>query len=188
MEALLRSKSYTYADYCTWGDDERWELIDGLPYSMSPAPSPAHQQASVRLLHQFSNFLDGKPCQVFHAPLDVRLNALGDDDDDVFQPDILVVCDRAKIDNKGINGAPDIAVEILSPSSAIRDKVLKFKKYQRIGVREYWIVDPADKTVTVFILENGNYIAKSYSEADTISVHIMEMEGCEISLPKVFTA
>jgi len=180
-----REQHYTYADYRAWDDDERWELIDGIPYAMSPGPSTIHQRISIDLTRQFSSFLKGKPCQVFAAPFDVRLNALGDDDDDVFQPDLLIVCDRAKIDDKGLNGAPDMAIEILSPSTAIRDKLLKFNKYQHAGVREYWIVYPADKMVQVFILENGRYLAKSYGETDTIQVHVLE--GCEISLPDVFS-
>jgi len=114
----------------------------------------------------------------------VRLNALGDDDDDVFQPDLVIICDRTKIDDKGCNGAPDMVIEILSPSTAMRDKLLKFNEYQRAGVREYWIVDPDTKTVQVFILENGQYLAKSYGETDTISVSVLK--SCEISLPDVF--
>ena len=183
MESLRQEKRYTYADYHAWDDESRWQLIDGVPYLMS-APSRTHQRILGELFNQLYNFLDEKPCEVYIAPFDVRMNALGDDDDDVFQPDILVVCDETKLDDKGCNGAPDMVIEIISPSSAHLDKVLKFKKYQHVGVREYWIVDPTDKTVTVFLLENGNYIAKSYGMADTVPVHVLE--GCEISLPKAF--
>ena len=178
-----KEQRYTYADYHAWNDERRWELIDGIPY-LPAAPSRTHQRILVELSRQLANFLDDKPCEVYSAPFDVRLNALGDDDDDVFQPDILVVCDEAKLDEKGCNGAPDMAIEILSPSSSHRDKTLKFNKYRHVGVREYWIVDPADKTATVFILENGHYIAKSYGNAETIPVHVLE--GCEINLLKVF--
>jgi len=184
LPELKKEQCYTYADYCKWDDGERWELINGVPYAMSPAPSTAHQRVIGRLYNQLFNFLEEKPCEVFIAPFDVRLNAAGDDDNDVFQPDILVVCDRSKIDDKGLNGAPDMVIEILSPSTARRDKVLKFNKYQHVGVREYWIVDPTDKTVQVFILQNGTYLAKSYAETDTISTHVLE--GCEISLSDVF--
>ena len=186
MEALSLDKRYTYADYYTWDDDKRRELIDGIPYLMSPAPSPSHQRIISKLNQQFANFLTGKPCEVFPAPLDVRLNGLGGDDDDVFQPDIVVICDRAKIDGSGCNGAPDLVIEILSPSTAVRDKVLKFNAYQRAGVREYWIVDPDSKTVQVHILESGRYFTKSYCESDIIPVHVLK--GCEISLPDVFGA
>ena len=151
---------------------------------MSPVPSPVHQRVSGKLYRQLAAFLDGKPCQVFYAPFDVRLNALGDDDDNVFQPDLVVICDRAKIDDKGLNGAPDMAFEIISPSTARRDKVLKFNKYRHAGVREYWIVDPSDRTVLVFILQNGMYLAKSYAETDAVPVHVLE--GCTISMSDVF--
>jgi len=174
---------YTYADYYSWDDEKRWELIDGAPYPMT-APSRTHQRILIEISRQLANFLVEKPCEVYVAPFDVRLNALGDDDDDVFQPDIVVVCDEAKLDEKGLNGAPDMAIEILSPSTAQLDKTLKFNKYQHAGVREYWVIDPADKTVTVFILENGQYVAKCYSEADSIPVRVLE--GCEINLSTVF--
>ena len=185
MEALRQDKRYTYADYYAWEDGKNWELIDGIPYAMSPSPSRTHQRILVELLGQFRDFLKGKPCEVFPAPFDVRLNALGNDDFDVFQPDILVVCDEAKLDEKGCNGAPDMVIEILSPSTAMRDRLLKFNAYQRAGVREYWIVDPDSTTVQAFILENENYIARSYGEADTVSVHVLE--GCEISLTDIFS-
>jgi len=185
LPALKKGQHYTYADYCAWDDSERWELIDGIPYAMSPAPSPIHQRVSMAIGRQLSNFLQDKPCEVFAAPFDVRLNGLGDDDEDVVQPDILVNCDREKIDDKGCNGAPDMIIEILSPSTSRRDKVLKFNKYQNAGVREYWIVDPGDKTVIVSILDNGRYYTASYAETDTVPVYILD--GCEISLPDVFT-
>jgi Uma2 family endonuclease len=183
MALPQREEYYTYADYRAWDDERRWELIDGIPYMMA-APSRTHQRILVELSRQLANFLADKPCEVYVAPFDVRLNALGDDDGDVFQPDILVVCDEAKLDDKGLNGAPDMAIEISSPSTATRDKVLKFNKYQQVGVREYWIVNPADKTVSVYILENGNYIARNYGETGAIPVHVLE--GCEISLADVF--
>jgi len=175
---------YSYADYRTWDDGERWELIDGEPYAMSPAPSPAHQRVSNRLSFQLTLFLQGKTCEVFTAPFDVRLNAAGDDEYDVFQPDLVIICDHAKIDDTGCNGAPDMVIEILSPSTACRDKLLKFNKYQHAGVREYWIIDLDSRTVQVHILENGRYYIKSYGEADTVPVSVLK--GCEISLPDVF--
>jgi len=185
MGALRQDKRYTYADYYAWDDGKRWEIIDGIPYAMSPAPSRTHQRILVELVGQLRDFLKGKPCEVFPAPFDVRLNALGDGDTDVFQPDILVVCDEAKLDEKGCNGAPDMVIEILSPSTAMRDRLLKFNAYQRAGVREYWIVDPDSKTVLVCILENENYIARSYGESDAVPVHVLE--GCTISLTDIFS-
>lgn len=184
MQTFNEEKRYTYADYYAWDDGKRWELIDGIAYAMSPAPTMSHQGILVELGRQFSNFLKGKPCKVFIAPFDVRLNGLGDDDYDVVQPDVVVVCDRSKLDEKGCNGAPDMVAEILSPSTARKDMVQKFKKYQRAGVREYWIVDPDTKTVIVHILENGSYITHPYSDADTAPVHVLE--GCVIDLKDVF--
>jgi len=173
---------YTYADYCEWDDDERWELIGGIPYAMT-APSTTHQRILGALHRQFANFLDKKPCEVFLAPFDVRLNA-EEYDDTVVQPDLTIICDSAKIDDKGYKGVPDMVIEILSPSTAKHDILRKFNIYLRVGVREYWIVDPETRTVQVFILENGRYLAKSYGEADTVTVHALE--GCEIILSDVF--
>jgi len=184
MPLTEKYQRYTYADYCTWDDGERWELIDGIPYSMSPAPSPAHQTLSSRIHYQLFGYLKDKSCKVFAAPFDVRLNAAGDDDSDVVQPDLVVICDRSKIDSKGCNGAPDLVIEILSPSTVKQDKLLKFNMYQRAGVREYWIVDPDSRMVQAHILENGRYYIKSYAETDTIPVYVLD--GCEISLPDVF--
>jgi Uma2 family endonuclease len=173
---------YTYADYLLWDDGKRWEIIDGAPYAMT-APSITHQRISGELYRQFANFLDGEPCEVFAAPVDVRLNA-DTYADTVVQPDLLVICDKSKLDDKSCNGVPDLVIEILSPSTARHDKLLKFHTYQRAGVREYWIVDPDSKTVQVHILENGRYFITSHGEADKIPVYVLE--GCEISLPDVF--
>jgi len=183
METLQNEKRYTYADYCAWDDSERWEIIDGIPYAMSPAPLVTHQTVIGNLYYQFADFLKGKPCKVYLSPFDVRLNA-DTDDDTVVQPDLLVVCDKSKIDKRGCNGAPDLVVEILSPSSARHDKVLKLNTYLRAGVLEYWIVDPDTKTVSAHLLKDGEYIIRAYADTDTAPVHVLE--GCTISLADVF--
>ncbi|MCL1822679.1 MAG: Uma2 family endonuclease [Oscillospiraceae bacterium] len=185
MEALKKNIHYTYKDYESWElkEGERFELIDGFPYAMS-APSPIHQGISMILSRLFSNFLHGKSCKVFHAPFDVRLNAKGDNDDNVVQPDLLVICDKSKLDDKGCNGAPDMVIEITSPSTARHDRLIKFQKYQNAGVREYWIVEPETKTVQACILENEKYFVKPYGEDDNIPVTVLE--GCEISMKEVF--
>ena len=182
-EAVPEYKQYTYAEYCTWGDDERWELIDGMPYAMA-APNRVHQEISGQMSRLIGNFLVGKPCKVFAAPFDVRLNA-DTYDDTVVQPDIVVICDKAKLDDKGCIGTPDMAIEILSPSTKMRDLILKFRRYLQAGVREYWIVDPDSKTVSVYVLKNGEYAAANYGNDETVPVHVLE--GCEINLSEVFT-
>ena len=183
MDALQNDRRYTYADYLTWDDGQRYELIDGMPYALA-APGVAHQRASIAILLQLGQFLKGHPCQLLSAPFDVRLDA-DHGDATVVQPDILVVCDRSKLkDGKSCVGAPDLAIEILSPSSEGHDMVVKFNTYLRAGVREYWIVNPGGKTVSVYVLENGRYVSSAYGETDMVPVHILE--GCAIQLSDVF--
>jgi Uma2 family endonuclease len=159
--ALKLEERFTYGDYVTWDDGERWELIDGVPYNMSPAPRRLHQLALADLIRQFTVYLQGKPCQVYPAPFDVRLPEADEDDnlvETVVQPDISVVCDRGKLDDAGCRGAPDLIIEILSPGTAGKDLKVKFFRYERAGVLEYWIVDPVEKTVQAYQLgQNGCY-------------------------------
>ena len=181
---VQKEKHYTYADYCKWPDDERWELIDGRPYAMAPAPGSFHQSVSGEIYFQLKQFLRGKVCKAYISPLDVRLNA-DTKDNTVVQPDVLVVCDPSKIDEKGCVGAPDMVVEVLSPSSLRHDRLIKFNKYLEAGVREYWIVDPESKTVSAHILKDGAYITSVYSDEDTAPVHVLE--SCNIDLGEVFS-
>ena len=178
-----KDKRFTYSDYESWDDGNRYELIDGIAYMMS-APSTAHQSILIELSRQLANFLKGKKCRVFVAAYDVCLNGLGDEDDTVVQPDILVVCDESKIDKKRCNGAPDMTIEILSPSTTKRDLLTKLVKYQNAGVREYWIVDPDTEIVNVHILENGHYTITSYKNHEAIAVAVLD--GCVITLSDVF--
>jgi len=179
---MVRNKHYTYADYKTWDETIRCELIDGIPYMMT-APSRTHQRISGALFNQLYNFLKGNPCEVYMAPFDVRLNA-DEGDDTVVQPDILVVCDSAKLDEKGCQGPPDLVVEILSPSSGSHDRVVKFNTYLQAGVREYWIVDPVTQTVNIHINENGKYITSAWPKDAIMSSHVLP--GCTIDLAEVF--
>ena len=179
MDALKHDRTYTYADWLEWPEGERWEIIDGAAHMMS-APSVVHQRISRELLVQLAVFLKGKQCEAFGAPIGVRLS------DDVFEPDIVVVCDKTKLtDGKVCNGAPDIIVEILSPSTAGKDRLEKFNKYLRSGVREYWIVDPESKVVNINVLENGKYINNAYGKTDAAPVHVLS--GCVIDLTTVFS-
>jgi len=145
-------KRYTYAEYCTWDDDHRWELIDGIPYNMTPAPTTRHQRISGYLFSAISEFLRGKMCTPFFAPTDVVF-----DDHNVVQPDLLVVCDRGKITDANIQGAPDLVIEILSPATGRKDRREKKGLYERFGVREYMVLDPANETLERLILSDGRY-------------------------------
>lgn len=151
--ALKRDARYTYADYCGWPEGERWELINGVAYNMTPAPSVAHQRISRELLVQFAAYLKGKGCEIFDAPFDVRVPTPGETDETtstVVQPDLVVVCDPAKLDDRGCKGAPDLVIEILSPATAAKDLKEKLLLYEQTGVLEYWVVHPAEKIVSVF--------------------------------------
>jgi Uma2 family endonuclease len=151
--ALKRDARYTFADYLQWTGDARWELIDGVAYNMTPAPSRRHQKISGELFLQFGLFLRGKRCEAYDAPFDVRLPKPGESDETtstVVQPDLVVVCDPAKLDDRGCKGAPDLVIEILSPDSVARDQKEKFLLYEQAGVLEYWLVHPTDRIVTVF--------------------------------------
>jgi Uma2 family endonuclease len=176
-------RRYTYADYVTWGDETRFELIRGVPVAMA-APSPAHQAILLELSVQFGSFLKGKRCKAYPAPFDVLLFAGGDASDVVVQPDFSVVCDESKIDDRGCNGAPDLVIEILSPSSRLMDTELKKSLYWKAGVREYWFVDPQYQTLTAHIFGGDKLETKSYDKTAAVNVHVLE--GCVINLADVF--
>ena len=180
---------YTFADVLARNDGERAEIIDGEVFLMAPAPSRGHQEVSGEVFRQLANYLEGKRCKVYHAPFDVRLfekdgDAL-EDVDTVVEPDIVVVCDHSKLDDRGCKGAPDMVVEILSPSTQRHDRLVKLGLYQRAGVREYWIVSPDDQTVQVLTLSNGLLLPHEvYSRKDVAKVNALD--GCFIELSKVF--
>lgn len=181
---------YTFADVLTWDEGERAEIIDGEVILMAPSPARVHQGISMELSSQLHAYLKGKKCKVYAAPFDVRLFEVdGDrpeDVDTVVEPDITVVCDPAKLDERGCKGAPDMVVEILSPSTQRHDRFTKFSLYQRAGVREYWIVDPDIRIVQSFVLEDGRYSVKEFGAAgDKIKVNVLE--DCVIDLSEIFS-
>ena len=178
--AVKQEDYYTYEDWLAIDDGNRYELIDGTLYMMS-SPSDRHQLVSGEIFRQLANFLLGKSCRVFPAPFDVRLF---NEEDTVVMPDIIVVCDPSKTSKSGCKGAPDLAIEILSPSTTRRDNYTKFKKYLRAGVKEYWIVDAEDKTVMAYRLIEDKYAASAYTDPDMAPVQILP--GCEIDLSLVF--
>ena len=170
-------QKYSYADLLNFPEDKRYEIIDGDLYLMS-APTVIHQGILGELYRQISNYLLGKKCKVFSSPIDVKLSGNKNDKKEfnVVQPDLLVVCEKEKIQNKCILGAPDLIIEILSPSTSSIDRVQKFNLYQKFGVKEYWIVAPEEKNISVFILNNeGIYtIPKAYDLNDKIPVNILK--------------
>lgn len=189
MALPAKQKPYTFADISTWKEGENIEIINGEAFMMA-TPSSQHQEISMEIARQLANFLEGKPCRVYPAPFGVRLfeqdNDRPEDVDTVVIPDISVVCDRSKIDRYGCKGAPDLIIEILSPSTRRHDRLIKLNLYQRAGVREYWIVDPENRAVQVFLLEDGALkIHEDYGREDVAKVHVLS--GCFIELNKVFS-
>jgi Uma2 family endonuclease len=177
VKAITPEQKYTYQDYLQWNDGERWELIDGVPYNMSPAPSTAHQRVIGELFFALHSYLKGKTCEVFVAPFDVRLFASEEnkETDTVVQPDLSIICDPNKIGEKGCKGSPDLIIEVLSPATARKDKWEKFHQYEKAGVKEYWIVDVTHKTVETYVLVDEKYSQrKMYSGEDEIRVSIFE--------------
>jgi Uma2 family endonuclease len=182
---------YTYTDYLEFeeGDGKHYEIVDGDVYMMA-APLRLHQGICMILSAKLFNFLEGKPCEVYSAPFTVRLFPQKDmSDDTVVEPDITVVCDPSKLDDRGCNGAPDLIIEVLSPSEPQRDLLVKYRKYQKAGVREYWIVDPGiddplEQTIRVCLLRDGNYVTSEHQKDEIISVTVLP--GCEIDLKEVF--
>ncbi len=143
---------FTYSDYLKWPGDERWEIIDGEAFAMTPAPTLRHQKIAGNFFASFAAFFKGKSCVPFYAPTDVIL-----DDRNVVQPDILVICDKNKMTDANVQGAPDLVVEILSPSTGLKDKREKKTLYERFGVREYLVVDPEHEMVERFVLSDGRF-------------------------------
>ncbi len=172
---------FTWVDYCSWPDDERWEVIDGEAYAMAPSPLRRHQTICLNLAAALHEFLEGRDCEAFPAPFDVRLS-----ESDVVQPDFLVVCDPDKIKSTHIDGPPDLAVEVLSPTSLCHDRVRKFQLYQRFGVREYWLVTPHPALIEVFTLEDGHYhLACGFRKEDTLTSPFFP--GLSMQLSRIFT-
>lgn len=164
------SKQYTYADYLLWQFSERVELIKGFIKKMSPAPSRNHQTISYNLTLSIGLFFQNQQCSVFVAPFDVRLPIKSSKKDTtVVQPDLCIICDENKLDEKGCNGAPDLIVEILSPKNSKHDVDTKFKLYEESGVKEYWIIEPEERMVLVYSLQNDIYIGlKPFTEGEII--------------------
>ena len=155
--------TYSYADYLLWQFSERLELIKGKIFQMSPAPSRSHQQVSLKLTREIDKVFLNHKCELYIAPFDVRLvdfkNSTAENQIfSVVQPDLCVICDLDKLDEKGCLGAPNLIIEILSKGNSKKDLKIKFDLYEENGVQEYWIVNPSEKQVHIYTLQNGAYI------------------------------
>ncbi|MDR2505996.1 MAG: Uma2 family endonuclease [Oscillospiraceae bacterium] len=188
---------YTVEEYFTWNENTKRELIEGYVYMMSPSPSRAHQRILGKMYTVFENYLadinhpaktavlSGTPekCEPYIAPFDVELS-----EDTVVQPDMFVICDdnvNNITDKQGFVGIPDMVIEILSPYNRKHDLHIKYKLYEECGVKEYWIVDPIKRNVSVFILVDGKYENSGvYSDSDTVEVNIIN--GLIVDMSYVF--
>ena len=183
---------YSYADYLRWQLKERIELIKGKIFRMSPAPTFHHQKISSILHGHLFVYLRKGPCELLSAPFDVRLpdkSRSASEHQDVYtvvQPDICVICDRSKIDQRGCVGAPDLIVEILSPGNSKKEMKIKYALYEENGVREYWVVYPSEQSLFQFVRnEAGRYELKAvFAEDEVFEAHIFP--GLWIDLAEVF--
>jgi Uma2 family endonuclease len=184
-----KESKFTYGDYVSWPEGERWEIIDGVPYLLA-SPTWQHQAISMELAAQFHSYLNDKPCMVFAAPFDLSIPEHDENDEKisnlVAQPDLVVVCDESKLKKTGYFGVPVLVIEIVSPSTAKLDRVLKFNKYEQVGVKEYWIVEPEGKVVSVFALQENNRYGRPETYTDENKVRVTLFPDLEIDLGAVF--
>lgn len=180
--------TYSYADYLLWDLEEMVELIKGKIFRQAAAPRRIHQEVLGILFNKLFNFLERKKCKVFSAPFDVRLPVHSKRNEDIFtvvQPDICVVCDMDKLDEMGCVGAPDLIIEILSPSNNQKELINKYEVYEESGVKEYWIIHPSEKTLFIYTLVAGKYIpSKLYTIGHQVAS--TAIEGFVLDLEQVF--
>ncbi len=193
MSTARRSERYSWKDYLSWSDEERFELVEGVAYAMSPAPRRKHQRMVSELNRQIANALLESSCHVYPAPFDVKLS--GEDADDaptVVQPDLTVVCNADKLTEQGVTGAPDLVIEIVSPESGYHDRARKFDLYQRYGVSEYWIVDENEDVLEVFELSNTGSDTPQYRRSNAYgredTVDSAAVPGLKVEPARVFGA
>ncbi|MFZ3102456.1 MAG: Uma2 family endonuclease [Desulfitobacteriaceae bacterium] len=189
MSLPKETKKHTYADYLTWPENERWEIFDGVPY-MQSAPKWQHQSISSELHRQLSNYLIDKPCRVFAAPFDLCLADYDENDDEIaniVQPDLVIVCDETKLRKTGYFGVPTLIIEISSPSTTKLDRVVKFNRYEKAGVKEYWIVEPDGNYINVFTLQANKRYGRpeAYTEEDKVQIFVFS--DFLVDLKSVFT-
>ena len=183
-----KRERYSYADYLSWGDEKRCELIDGEIYDMN-APLVSHQKILREIFGQMFNYFQDKPCELFMAPCDVALAENTKRNDEIFtvvQPDIMVVCDEEKIEEQRIVGAPDLIIEIISPSTAAKDNITKKALYEKAGVKEFWLVSMTDRLVRVCRLEKDGRFGRDEVYDETAQIEIALFEGLSIDCRRVF--
>ena len=191
LSQLDQSAHYTYSEYLKWKFEEYVELIRGKIFPMS-APMSQHQRLVGNLYLELGSYLKGKQCQIFIAPFDVRFPTYDDngelvaDTDTVVQPDLCVICDLGKIDRRGCNGAPDMVVEVLSPSTAKKDLNEKFNLYEEAGVKEYWVIFPDSQAINVYLLQDGKYVVRDVYEEDA-KIPVATLPDLVVDLADVFT-
>ena len=179
-QAAMKKRSFTWDNYRSWDDKRRWEIVGGEAYDMTPAPTTRHQGALVELTSQFQAYFRGKKCRAFIAPTDVKLS-----DTDIVQPDLIVVCDRGRIQPTHVAGAPTLIVEILSPATALHDRMRKMPLYAKAGVKEVWLITLYPWLVEVFTLHGEQYrVQGSYSKRDRLRSPLFPK--LQINLAKVF--
>ncbi|REE05611.1 Uma2 family endonuclease [Marinoscillum furvescens] len=187
ISALEPDAIYTYQDYLRWSFEERVELIKGKLFKMSPAPSRKHQEVSRELSLALGNFLKGKTCKVYAAPFDVRFPNTNDQKTyTVVQPDLCVICDHTKLDDAGCNGAPDLIIEILSPSTAAKDLKDKFELYEENGVKEYWVIYPEVAVVETYLLNADGKYSPPVKYVNGQSVNSEVLAGFEVLVSELF--
>lgn len=179
---------YSYADYLSWNIEEMVELIKGKVFRQAAAPRRIHQEVSAIVSNKIFNFLEAKKCKIFTAPFDVRLPVHSYRNEDIFtvvQPDICVICDMEKLDEMGCVGAPDLIIEILSPSNNQKELINKYEVYEESGVKEYWIIHPSEKTLFIYTLIEGKYVpSKLYTIGHKVSSSVLK--GFVLDLEQVF--
>lgn len=183
------NKTYSYADYLKWKFDERIELIKGRIFKMSPAPSTNHQVISLYLTLELGIHLRKKSCQLFSAPFDVRIPKISKENKEiltVLQPDLCVICDPKKIDQKGCLGAPDIVIEILSPGNNKKELDNKFHVYEEALVKEYWIIHPNENTFFRYKLNSDNRFIADRLLTSGSFIKTDVLPGFELNLEEMF--
>jgi Uma2 family endonuclease len=192
MPAFKPDYKYTYSDYFSWPDEEHWEIIEGTPIAMSPAPNPIHQRILGNIYWIFRNAKKNgllNECNIYLAPFDVRLPEKNEADESittVVQPDLSIIGNKSKIDDRGCRGAPDLIIEIHSPGSAKHDLETKRDLYEKHAVPEYWIVFPNEKLIHIFRLnDSGRYQSGNvFTQADSINTEVAQ--GLSVDVSDVF--